>query len=91
MLLIVLAGCRNVSEFEPTEQVVLLHGLGRTSDAMYLLRMRIDEAGFKTHTIQYDSLKESPDSILEMIAPEINDCCRNNGLTTTLSAIPLGG
>ena len=66
-LLFVLMGCQNVNEFEPTEQVVLLHGLGRSGSAMYLLGKRINEAGYQTHIIEYDSLKKSPDLIIKAV------------------------
>jgi len=84
-------GCRNVDEFEPTEQVVLLHGLGRSGRAMYLLRKRIGEAGFITHSVSYDSLKESPDLILEQVGLEIGECCKDNGLTVHFVGHSLGG
>lgn len=90
-LLFVLMGCQNVNEFEPTEQVVLLHGLGRSGSAMYLLGKRINEAGYQTHIIEYDSLKKSPDLIIKAVGQEIDERCRDNGLTVHFVGHSLGG
>lgn len=67
-----LATSRDVSA---RETVVLLHGLGRSKAAMWLLASRIEQAGFDVVRIGYDSLSDSPEGILESVGRQIDACC----------------
>lgn len=58
------------------EMVVLLHGLGRSEAAMWLLASRIEAAGFDVVRIGYDSLGDSPERILATVSREIDACCK---------------
>lgn len=54
------------------ELVFVLHGLGRTKSAMWLLAARLEDAGFSVKRIGYHSLKESPEEILADVSSQIN-------------------
>ena len=92
-LMLGLGGCKSVYEFSnpPREQVILLHGLGRTDRAMFFLQKRISEAGYTTHNIEYRSLKDTPDVIINKVGEEIARCCKNNGRPVHFVGHSLGG
>jgi len=91
--MLVFGGCKSVYEFAnpPPEQVVLLHGLGRTNHAMSYLQKRISAAGYATHNIEYRSLKDTPDTILDKVGEEIARCCKDNGRPVHFVGHSLGG
>jgi len=78
-LVVTIGGCSLPNKQDAAEQVILLHGLGRKGNAMFLLQKRIREAGYEAHSIAYASLKEPPDVILEKVGEQIERCCRNDG------------
>jgi len=90
-LLILAGGCSLQNQHDSTEQVVLLHGLGRTGTAMFLLQKRIRDAGFATHSIEYASLQEPPDVILEKVSEQIKLCCQEDSRPVHFVAHSLGG
>ena len=53
------------------EQVVLLHGLGRTAFSMRVLEWRLQEAGYRVHNIEYASLTQSFDAAVEDVARQL--------------------
>jgi pimeloyl-ACP methyl ester carboxylesterase len=55
------------------EQVVLLHGLGRTENAMWYLRQRLVEEGYRVVNVGYPSRSESPESLVDHIRTEIEE------------------
>jgi hypothetical protein len=71
-------GCSFHNNQDAPEQVVLLHGLGRKGGAMFVLQKRIREAGYQTHSIEYASLQEPPDVILEKVGEQIERCCKDD-------------
>jgi len=60
--------------------VLVLHGLGRTKAAMWLLATRIEDAGFEVKRLSYHSLNRSPEEVMltinERIGAEIMDTNR---------------
>lgn len=90
-LVIIIAGCSLHNIHDSTEQVVLLHGLGRRGNAMFLLQKRIREAGYEAHSIEYASLQEPPDVILEEVGEQIERCCRNDSRPVHFVGHSLGG
>jgi hypothetical protein len=72
------AGERTAAARDPTEAetVVLLHGLGRSEAAMWLLASRIEAAGFDAVRIGYDSLGDPPERILAAVSRQIDACCK---------------
>ena len=91
LLLIIIAGCSLQNQHDSAEQVVLLHGLGRTGNAMFLIKKRIRDAGFETHSIDYASLQEPPDVILEKVSEQIRRCCKDDSRPVHFVAHSLGG
>lgn len=63
------AGARGV------EDVVLLHGLGRTDRAMQPLADALTRAGFRVHNLAYPSLAEEPEQLVAIAAEQIDACC----------------
>jgi pimeloyl-ACP methyl ester carboxylesterase len=90
-LLILAGGCSLQNQHVSAEQVVLLHGLGRSSTAMFLLQKRIRDAGFETHSIEYASLQEPPEVILEKVSEQIKLCCKDDSRPVHFVAHSLGG
>ena len=74
-----------------TEQVVLLHGLGRSEMSMLLMENALAGAGFEVHNIGYPSTELSSDALVTEISTAIDDCCADNGRTLNLVGHSLGG
>jgi hypothetical protein len=60
------------------EIIVLLHGLGRSNASMWLLASRLQDAGYYVHRVEYSSLDQKPDDILEEVSSQINPCCQKH-------------
>jgi len=73
------------------DRVVLLHGLGRTETAMLILENSLAGAGFEVHNIGYPSNDESPQTLVNHVAGEIDACCANGGRTVHFVGHSLGG
>ncbi|MDX1409204.1 MAG: alpha/beta fold hydrolase [Saprospiraceae bacterium] len=57
------------------ELVVLLHGLGRSASAMWLLASRLEDEGYHVERIGYSSLTQTPQQILTDVSLKIQECC----------------
>jgi len=90
-ILLATGGCSYHHNPDAPEQVVLLHGFGRKGNAMFLLQKRLRNAGYKAHSIEYASLQESPDVILEKVAEQIALCCRDDRRPVHFVGHSLGG
>lgn len=55
--------------------VVLLHGLGRSKSAMWLLAHRMESAGYQVERFGYQSLRSTPEQILTNLKSKVSDCC----------------
>ncbi len=73
------------------EIVVLLHGLGRSNRAMWRLAERLEDDGFRVARVGYDSLRETPDEILDDIAAQIEACCIGKSAKLHFVGHSLGG
>lgn len=73
------------------ETVVLLHGLGRSEAAMWLLASRIEAAGFNVVRIGYDSLGDPPERILATVSQQIDACCKASPKPVHFVGHSLGG
>jgi pimeloyl-ACP methyl ester carboxylesterase len=91
LLVITMGGCSLQSKPDAAEQVILLHGLGRSSNAMFLLQKRIRDAGYEAHSIEYESLQEPPEIILEKVGEQIALLCRDDSRPVHFVAHSLGG
>ncbi len=76
---------------EPLGQVVVLHGLGRSSMSMWLLASRLTEAGFEVHNLDYPSTEETIDQLVEMLDGEVEQCCLSSEKPLHFVTHSLGG
>lgn len=54
--------------------VILAHGLGRSENAMWLLTRRLENSGYAVCTLDYTSIGESVQSVLDATETQINQC-----------------
>ncbi len=71
--------------------VVVVHGLGRSKSAMWLLASRIEEAGYRVARVGYSSLRQTPEEILDDIAGQIAACCHGTSPNVHFVGHSLGG
>ena len=90
-LVLMVGGCSPPNKHDAAEQVILLHGLGRQGSAMFLLQKRIRDAGYEAHSIEYESLQEPPEVILEKVGGQIALLCRDDSRPVHFVAHSLGG
>ena len=57
------------------EDVVLLHGLGRSDRAMRPLADALTRAGYRVHNLTYPSLAEEPEQLVSQVGEQIDACC----------------
>lgn len=57
------------------ETVVILHGLGKSKNTMWLLAVRLKDAGYAVKRINYKSLFQKTDDVINNVNQQINDCC----------------
>ena len=76
---------------EPLGQVVVLHGLGRSSASMLLLARRLADAGYEVHNLDYPSTDATVDQLLSLLDSEIEECCLNSGKPLHFVTHSLGG
>ena len=91
ILFMLIGSCSLYNNPDAKEQVVLLHGFGRQGNAMFLLQKRIRDAGFKAHSIEYASMQDPPDVILEKVGAQIAICCKNDSGRVHFVGHSLGG
>jgi hypothetical protein len=73
------------------EMVVLLHGLGRSNTAMWLLARRLENAGFLVERVGYSSLRQSPEEIIAEVSSQIRGCCADHAPRLHFVGHSLGG
>jgi triacylglycerol lipase len=61
------------------EDVVLLHGLGRSERVMRPLARALAAAGYRVHNLDYPSTRGTPDQLVEVLHGEIAQCCAWSG------------
>ncbi|MBV2122910.1 MAG: alpha/beta hydrolase [Candidatus Thiodiazotropha sp. (ex Ctena orbiculata)] len=76
---------------ENKEIVVLLHGLGRNKTSMWLLASRLEDAGYYVKRVEYSSLDQNPDEILQDISSQIYQCCQKHTHSVHFVGHSLGG
>jgi triacylglycerol lipase len=62
-----------------TEDVVLLHGLGRSSRAMRSLETRLAQAGYAVHNLSYPSTELPPEELDVYLHAQVVACCWDAG------------
>lgn len=73
------------------EVVYLLHGLGRSSFAMWVLASRLEDAGFLVNNIGYSSINETPEDILLDVSEQINSSLPEDNQAVHFVGHSLGG
>jgi triacylglycerol lipase len=61
------------------EDVVLLHGLGRSARVMRPLARELTAAGYRVHSLDYPSTRATPEALVEVLHGEISSCCAWSG------------
>jgi triacylglycerol lipase len=61
------------------EDVVLLHGLGRSARVMRPLERELVRVGYRVHNLSYPSTSESPELLVAYLHDEITQCCAWSG------------
>jgi triacylglycerol lipase len=61
------------------EDVVLLHGLGRSARVMRPLAHELTAAGYQVHSLDYPSTRATPEALVEFLHGEISSCCAWSG------------
>ena len=81
LVILMMTGCTAHRDLSPpaTEQetVVLIHGLGRSAVSMWLMEVRIEKAGYDVIAVDYPSLGTTPDEVINIVAAQIDACCRD--------------
>ena len=72
-------------------KVVLLHGLGRSVNAMLLLESDLTKAGFDVHNIGYPSTEAAPEVLVELVSEAVDACCTQGHHTVHFVGHSLGG
>ena len=76
---------------EPLGQVVILHGLGRSSASMSPLAQRLTSAGYEVHNLDYPSTDADVDQLLGMLDSLVKECCLTSGKPLHFVTHSLGG
>lgn len=89
-----IAGAQWGSESKPPadkELVVLLHGLGGSNAAMWLIAARLEDAGYHVHRVGYDSLDRTMGEIVAEVSGQIDVCCADHEQTVHFVGNSMGG
>ena len=76
---------------EPVGQVVVLHGLGRSSLSMWLLANRLTQAGFEVHNFDYPSTHASVQELVGVLSNQVEQCCLGSEKPLHFVTHSLGG
>jgi hypothetical protein len=76
---------------EPMGQVVVLHGLGRSSMSMWLLASRLTQAGFEAHNFDYPSTQAGIQELVAVLSNQIEQCCLSSEEPLHFVTHSLGG
>lgn len=73
------------------EQVILLHGYGRSGSAMKKMKYRFEKSGYQVHLVEYSSFTQSMHDIEEEITEEIDQLMSIYSKKTHFVGHSLGG
>ena len=76
---------------ERLESVILVHGLGRSSASLVVLRARLTAAGFRVVNFDYPSTREPMESLVDSLATAVSSCCEEERTTVHFVTHSLGG
>jgi len=93
-LLCVLAAIAGACTPEPpldAENVILVHGLGRTSASMIVLETRLAGAGYRVVNFGYPSRSEPLEALTDSLTGAVDECCSDEGTTVHFVTHSMGG
>lgn len=73
------------------DTVILLHGMGRTKNAMLILKSRLEDAGFRVVSETYPSTGNSIDKHVEWLDDLLKTCCSDKTVKIHFVTHSLGG
>ena len=73
------------------EIVVVLHGLGRSRAAMWMLAWRFEQAGFRVENFGYQSMRSTSQQTLQKLQSRIDACCTSTSHKVHFVGHSLGG
>jgi triacylglycerol lipase len=71
--------------------VILLHGLGRSSRSMRAIEAALDARGYRVINLDYPSRQHDIETLVGMLAAEIERCCRNGPAPVHFVTHSMGG
>ena len=86
-----LAEWRDQSPSEVEEQVVLVHGYGRSARAMRTMERRFLTRGYIVHTLDYSTLTQSIEEVQQEVSNEIDQVLHDHPHKTHFVGHSLGG
>ena len=86
-----LAPVDDAADARADEAIVLLHGLGRSSRAMWALERRLSRAGYAVYNIDYSSTELPIDEIVEEVHAKLEACCLGKNARLHFVTHSLGG
>lgn len=88
--LLALVGC-----FPPppdgAETVIVVHGLGRTAASMSVLEYRLEAEGYRVVSFDYPSMTQPMETLVDMLADEVQRCCPDEIETVNFVTHSMGG
>ena len=88
---LLLAGPALAQAAPRSDSVVLLHGLGRGPWAMKLLEIRLADAGYRVHNLDYPRRARSMDEMVAEVHREFGECCSQDAGKVHFVTHSLGG
>jgi len=76
---------------ETAETVILVHGLGRTTASMAVLRARLTGEGYRVVSFGYPSKSEPIETLVEQLEAEVALCCADEPGTFHFVTHSMGG
>lgn len=76
---------------EGAETVVVVHGLGRTPASMSVLEYRLETEGYRVVSFGYPSRSEPMETLVELLAEEVERCCADEVETVHFVTHSMGG
>ena len=85
------AELRDPSLVEVREQVILVHGYGRSARAMQTMKQRFHARGYSVHTLDYSTLTRSIEEVQKEVSNEIDQVLHDHPYKTHFVGHSLGG
>ena len=91
-LVAITAGCCGPEVSSGGDQVVLVHGLGRTDRSMLRLQYHLEQRGYRVTRIRYLSREERIETLVrEELADKLRECCSDPAIRVHFVTHSMGG